>query len=97
MLLFCASNLTYPKFSTPASNGLSSGVSGGGKMRRERGVHYVSKSGQEQVSDSTVEFYYTLFLLQFYCLTVNYKNAALCLWDFFLVGFRANSYLLTLV
>ncbi|XP_062425932.1 nuclear pore complex protein Nup153 isoform X3 [Rhea pennata] len=44
------SNLTYPKFSTPASNGLSSGggASGGGKMRRERGVHYVSKPGQEQ-------------------------------------------------
>ncbi|XP_057280343.1 nuclear pore complex protein Nup153 isoform X3 [Pezoporus wallicus] len=43
------SNLTYPKFSTPASNGLSSGgVGGGGKMRRERGVHYVSKPGQEQ-------------------------------------------------
>ncbi|XP_068787876.1 nuclear pore complex protein Nup153 isoform X3 [Struthio camelus] len=44
------SNLTYPKFSTPASNGLSlgGGVSGGGKMRRERGVHYVSKPGQEQ-------------------------------------------------
>ncbi|XP_065608957.1 nuclear pore complex protein Nup153 isoform X2 [Cyrtonyx montezumae] len=42
------SNLTYPRFSTPASNGLSSGVSGGGKMRRERGVHYVSKPGQEQ-------------------------------------------------
>ncbi|KAM9573082.1 nuclear pore complex protein Nup153 isoform 5-T5 [Guaruba guarouba] len=43
------SNLTYPKFSTPASNGLSSGgVGGGGKMRRERGVHYVSKPAQEQ-------------------------------------------------
>ncbi|NXO57070.1 NU153 protein, partial [Aramus guarauna] len=45
------SNLTYPKFSTPASNGLSpggGGVVGGGKMRRERGVHYVSKPGQEQ-------------------------------------------------
>ncbi|XP_061850507.1 nuclear pore complex protein Nup153 isoform X2 [Colius striatus] len=44
------SNLTYPKFSTPASNGLSSGggVGGGGKMRRERGVHYVSKSEQNQ-------------------------------------------------
>ncbi|XP_030362124.1 nuclear pore complex protein Nup153 isoform X2 [Strigops habroptila] len=43
------SNLTYPKFSTPASNGLSSGgVGGGGKMRRERGVHYISKPGQEQ-------------------------------------------------
>ncbi|NXG74924.1 NU153 protein, partial [Baryphthengus martii] len=36
------------KFGTPASNGLSSGLSGGGKMRRERGVHYVSKPGQEQ-------------------------------------------------
>ncbi|NXP05001.1 NU153 protein, partial [Thinocorus orbignyianus] len=43
------SNLTYPKFSTPASNGLSSGgMGGGGKMRRERGVHYVSKPGQEE-------------------------------------------------
>ncbi|KFQ20874.1 Nuclear pore complex protein Nup153, partial [Mesitornis unicolor] len=44
------SNLTYPKFSTPASNGLSSegGVSGGGKMSRVRGVHYISKPGQEQ-------------------------------------------------
>ncbi|NWW52468.1 NU153 protein, partial [Pedionomus torquatus] len=41
-------NLTYPKFGTPASNGLSSGVGGGGKMRRERGVHYISKPGQEQ-------------------------------------------------
>ncbi|KAM6089101.1 nuclear pore complex protein Nup153 isoform 2-T2 [Chlamydotis macqueenii] len=43
------SNLTYPKFSSPASNGLSSGgVSSGGKMRRERGVHYITKPGQEQ-------------------------------------------------
>ncbi|NWU69173.1 NU153 protein, partial [Pterocles burchelli] len=43
-------NLTYPKFSTPASNGLSSGggEGGGGKMRRERGVHYISKPGQDQ-------------------------------------------------
>ncbi|NXJ77724.1 NU153 protein, partial [Trogon melanurus] len=43
-------NLTYPDFGTPASNGLSSGggVAGGGKMRRERGLHYVSKPGQEQ-------------------------------------------------
>ncbi|NXA39041.1 NU153 protein, partial [Eudromia elegans] len=43
-------NLTYPKFSTPASNGLSlgGGASAGGKMRRERGVHYVAKPGQEQ-------------------------------------------------
>uniref|UniRef100_A0A8C0AUJ6 Nuclear pore complex protein Nup153 n=1 Tax=Buteo japonicus TaxID=224669 RepID=A0A8C0AUJ6_9AVES len=50
VLLFCASNLTYPTFGTPASNGLSSGggVGGGGKMRRERGVHYISKPGQEQ-------------------------------------------------
>ncbi|NXD76114.1 NU153 protein, partial [Halcyon senegalensis] len=38
------------KFGTPASNGLSSGVgmSCGGKMRRERGVHYIAKPGQEQ-------------------------------------------------
>ncbi|XP_064017034.1 nuclear pore complex protein Nup153 isoform X2 [Pogoniulus pusillus] len=44
------SNLTYPKVGTPASNGLSSGgvLSGGGKMRRERGVHYTSKPEQEQ-------------------------------------------------
>ncbi|XP_048796462.1 nuclear pore complex protein Nup153 isoform X2 [Lagopus muta] len=48
------SNLTYPKFSTPASNGLTSGGSGGGKMRRERGVHYVSKSGQEQEVEEPV-------------------------------------------
>ncbi|NXP82483.1 NU153 protein, partial [Ramphastos sulfuratus] len=43
-------NLTYPKVGTPASNGLSSGgvASGGGKMRRERGVHYTSKPEQEQ-------------------------------------------------
>ncbi|NXE20112.1 NU153 protein, partial [Ardeotis kori] len=49
-------NLTYPKFSSPASNGLSSGgVSCGGKMRRERGVHYITKPGQEQeVRDSQV-------------------------------------------
>ncbi|NXH73589.1 NU153 protein, partial [Hydrobates tethys] len=44
------SSLTYPKFSTPASNGLSSvgGVGCGGKMRRERGVHYISRLGQGQ-------------------------------------------------
>ncbi|NXW55980.1 NU153 protein, partial [Eurystomus gularis] len=43
------SNLTYPKFDTPASNGLSlGGVSGVGKMRKERGAHYISKPGQEQ-------------------------------------------------
>ncbi|NXU50813.1 NU153 protein, partial [Turnix velox] len=47
-------NLTYPKFSTPApaSNGLSSGGGGvGGKMRRERGVHYVSKPEQQEVEE----------------------------------------------
>ncbi|XP_039377886.1 nuclear pore complex protein Nup153 isoform X2 [Mauremys reevesii] len=44
------SNFTYSKFSTPASNGLYSGVGGGGggKMRKERGVHYVSQPGQEK-------------------------------------------------
>ncbi|KAM9163754.1 nuclear pore complex protein Nup153 isoform 2-T2 [Pangshura tecta] len=44
------SNFTYPKFSTPASNGLYSGVGGGGggKMRKERGVHYVAQPGQEK-------------------------------------------------
>ncbi|XP_043830940.1 nuclear pore complex protein Nup153 isoform X2 [Dromiciops gliroides] len=36
------SNFSYPNFSTPATNGLSSGVGGGGKMRRER-THFVSK------------------------------------------------------
>ncbi|XP_075777337.1 nuclear pore complex protein Nup153 isoform X2 [Pelodiscus sinensis] len=45
-------NFTYPKFSTPASNGLYSAVGGGGggggKMRREKGVHYVSQQGQEK-------------------------------------------------
>ncbi|XP_068253280.1 nuclear pore complex protein Nup153 isoform X2 [Nyctibius grandis] len=43
------SNLTYPKFGTPASNGLSSGggEGGGGKMRKERGGHY-TKPGREQ-------------------------------------------------
>ncbi|NXL32834.1 NU153 protein, partial [Glaucidium brasilianum] len=46
-------NSTYPKFGTPASNGLSSGGGGGGKMRRER-EHYVSKPGQE-VRDSVEE------------------------------------------
>ncbi|NWU96130.1 NU153 protein, partial [Upupa epops] len=44
-------SLTCPKLSTLVSNGLPSGggaSAGGGKMRRERGVHYVSKPGQEQ-------------------------------------------------
>uniref|UniRef100_A0A8C0GKA1 Nuclear pore complex protein Nup153 n=1 Tax=Chelonoidis abingdonii TaxID=106734 RepID=A0A8C0GKA1_CHEAB len=47
---FTLFNFTYPKFSTPASNGLYSGVGGGGggKMRKERGVHYVSQPGQEK-------------------------------------------------
>ncbi|KAM4688590.1 nuclear pore complex protein Nup153 isoform 2-T2 [Discoglossus pictus] len=40
-------SLSYPKFSTPASNGLSSG--GGGKMMRERGSHYVTKPAEEEV------------------------------------------------
>ncbi|XP_053323019.1 nuclear pore complex protein Nup153 isoform X2 [Spea bombifrons] len=34
----------YPKFSTPASNGLSSA---GGKMMRERGSHYTAKPADE--------------------------------------------------
>uniref|UniRef100_A0A7M4E238 Nuclear pore complex protein Nup153 n=1 Tax=Crocodylus porosus TaxID=8502 RepID=A0A7M4E238_CROPO len=48
-------NSTYPKFSSPASNGLSSGGGGGGggKMRRERGLHYILKPGQEQVGEFT--------------------------------------------
>ncbi|KAJ6664504.1 hypothetical protein lerEdw1_007161 [Lerista edwardsae] len=44
------SSVTKPKFGTASSNGLpptASSGSGGGKMRRERGVHYVSKSAQE--------------------------------------------------
>jgi len=46
-------NVTSYNFGTAASNGLSSGMSsGGGKMRRERGLHYLSRSVQEQVSDS---------------------------------------------
>ncbi|KYO30461.1 nuclear pore complex protein Nup153 isoform A [Alligator mississippiensis] len=49
------SNSTYPKFSSPASNGLSSGGGGGGgKMRRERGLHYISKPGQEQEVEEPV-------------------------------------------
>ncbi|KFW09414.1 Nuclear pore complex protein Nup153, partial [Eurypyga helias] len=41
--------LTGPKFSTPASNGLSSGRdSCGGKMRRKEGGHCMSKPGQER-------------------------------------------------
>ncbi|XP_030067234.1 nuclear pore complex protein Nup153 isoform X2 [Microcaecilia unicolor] len=39
-----AESISYPRFSTPAANGLSTG---GGKMRRERGTHYVSKGDLE--------------------------------------------------
>ncbi|XP_066848221.1 nuclear pore complex protein Nup153 isoform X5 [Anser cygnoides] len=49
------SNVTSYKFSTAASNGLSSGVSsGGGKMRRERGIHYLSRAVQEQEVEEPV-------------------------------------------
>ncbi|XP_068948570.1 nuclear pore complex protein Nup153 [Petaurus breviceps papuanus] len=41
------SGFSYPKFSTPATNGLSSGVGGGGKMRRER-TRFVSKLPDEE-------------------------------------------------
>lgn len=39
---------SYPKFSTPASNGFSSGR-GGGKMMREKGSHYTTKFQEEEV------------------------------------------------
>ncbi|NWV23572.1 NU153 protein, partial [Origma solitaria] len=51
VFLFCASNLTYPKPDTPASNGLSSGGrmdSACGKMRRERERYCTSRPGQKQ-------------------------------------------------
>ncbi|MEE6464849.1 hypothetical protein FKM82_006385 [Ascaphus truei] len=38
---------SYPKFSTPASNGLSSG-GGGGKIMRERGSHYITQPADEE-------------------------------------------------
>ncbi|XP_073446153.1 nuclear pore complex protein Nup153, partial [Dendrobates tinctorius] len=41
-------SFSYPKFSTPASNGFPSGR-GGGKMMREKGSHYSSKSPDEEV------------------------------------------------
>eukprot|EP00075_Anas_platyrhynchos_P014616 XP_027303869.1 nuclear pore complex protein Nup153-like isoform X2 [Anas platyrhynchos] len=42
-------NVTSYNFGTAASNGLSSGMSsGGGKMRRERGLHYLSRCVQEK-------------------------------------------------
>ncbi|XP_040404076.1 nuclear pore complex protein Nup153 isoform X9 [Cygnus olor] len=49
------SNVTSYKFNTAASNGLSSGMSsGGGKMRRERGMHYLSRAVQEQEVEEPV-------------------------------------------
>eukprot|EP00075_Anas_platyrhynchos_P015315 XP_027304568.1 nuclear pore complex protein Nup153-like isoform X8 [Anas platyrhynchos] len=48
-------NVTSYNFGTAASNGLSSGMSsGGGKMRRERGLHYLSRSVQEQEVEEPV-------------------------------------------
>ncbi|XP_073534915.1 nuclear pore complex protein Nup153 [Phyllobates terribilis] len=41
-------SFSYPKFSTPASNGFPSGR-GGGKMMREKGSHYTTKSPDEEV------------------------------------------------
>ncbi|XP_053252839.1 nuclear pore complex protein Nup153 isoform X10 [Podarcis raffonei] len=49
------SSVTNPRFSTSATNGLPPSVGvGGGKMRRERGVHYVSKPAQEEEIDMPV-------------------------------------------
>ncbi|XP_060133949.1 nuclear pore complex protein Nup153 isoform X5 [Zootoca vivipara] len=49
------SSVTNPRFSTSATNGLPPSVGGGGgKMRRERGVHYVSKPAQEEEMDMPV-------------------------------------------
>ncbi|XP_042638308.1 nuclear pore complex protein Nup153 [Orycteropus afer afer] len=42
------SGFPYPNFSIPAANGLSSGGSGGGKMRRERTCFAASKSPEEE-------------------------------------------------
>ncbi|XP_056679455.1 nuclear pore complex protein Nup153 isoform X2 [Monodelphis domestica] len=41
------SDFSYPNFSTPATNGLPSGVGGGGKMRRER-TRFVPKLPDEE-------------------------------------------------
>ncbi|XP_075069214.1 nuclear pore complex protein Nup153 isoform X2 [Mixophyes fleayi] len=41
-------SISYPKFSTPASNGFPSGR-GGGKMMREKGSHYTTKPSDEEV------------------------------------------------
>lgn len=67
-------------------------------MRRERGVHYVSKSGQEQVSDFSIAVFEMTEVCEFYHLTVNYKNAALGLWGFFFLwaSEQAPVYLLCL-
>ncbi|XP_069586939.1 nuclear pore complex protein Nup153 isoform X2 [Ranitomeya imitator] len=43
-----AKSVSYPKFSTPDLNGFVSGR-GGGKMMREKGSHYTSKSPDEEV------------------------------------------------
>ncbi|KAH0617914.1 hypothetical protein JD844_016655 [Phrynosoma platyrhinos] len=49
-------NVPSPKFSTSASNGLppAGGGGAGGKMRRERGVHYVLKPAQEEELETPV-------------------------------------------
>lgn len=51
------SGFSYPNFSIPAANGLSSGVGGGGgKMRRERTTHFVaSKPPEEEVGSHFIE------------------------------------------
>ncbi|KAF7245216.1 hypothetical protein EYD10_08731 [Varanus komodoensis] len=50
-----ASSVTNPKFSASASNGLPPAVGGGGgKMRREKGVHYVSKPAEEEEMEMPV-------------------------------------------
>nr|XP_038028429.1 nuclear pore complex protein Nup153-like [Anas platyrhynchos] len=47
-------NVTSYNFGTAASNGLSSGMSsGGGKMRRERGLHYLSRCVQEKIQPTS--------------------------------------------
>ncbi|XP_051026781.1 nuclear pore complex protein Nup153 [Acomys russatus] len=49
------SGFSYPNFSTPAANGLSSGVgSGGGKMRRERTRFVASKPPEEEEVEAPV-------------------------------------------
>lgn len=49
------SGFSYPNFSTPAANGLSSGVGhGGGKMRRERTRFVASKPPEEEEVEAPV-------------------------------------------